>query len=90
MKKMKTLQGYIAYSCSAIETTLIGGIGVCDDCGRSSPVGYLVPVLNHYMCPDCFNGWIRRGSFYPEDLPFEARTAAYFESRIPVEGAMLS
>lgn len=85
MKKFATPQGYTAYSCSAIETTPLGGMGICDDCGRSAPVGYLVPVLNHYMCPKCFEEWTSRSKFYWEDLPIETKNAAYYESRIPME-----
>lgn len=54
MRKIKTQRGYIAYSCRGSETALIGGMGICDDCGTPASMGYLVPVLNHYMCPECF------------------------------------
>lgn len=54
MKKFTTKQGYIAYACTAAETAYLGGMGICDDCGKSALSGFLVPVLNHYMCPDCF------------------------------------
>ena len=47
MKKFITRQGYIAYACTALETTYLGGFGVCDDCGKSAPNGFLVPVLNY-------------------------------------------
>lgn len=86
MKKFVTPQGYTAYSCSATETTLLGGIGICDDCGKFAPVGYLVPVLNHYMCLKCFEDWKHFSRYYPEDIPFEAKNADYYESRIPMEG----
>ena len=85
MKKISTKQGYIAYACTAAETTYLGGLGICDDCGEAAPNGFLVPVLNHYMCPDCFEDWQSRGRFYPEDLPFESKTAAHYESRIPMD-----
>lgn len=85
MKKITTKQGYIAYTCTAQETTYLGGIGICDDCGKAALNGFLVPVLNHYMCPDCFAKWQNSGRFYPEGLPAEARTAAYYEYRIPMD-----
>lgn len=86
MIKFKAESGHLAYRSNAAETLLLGGMGICDDCGELAVEGFLVPVLNHYMCSDCFNDWERRGTFYPEDIPIERRTAAYFESRIPLEG----
>lgn len=85
MKKFITRQGYIAYACTALETTYLGGFGVCDDCGEDSGIGYLVPVLNHYMCPACFEEWQARACFYPEDSPFEEKNARYYEHRIPMD-----
>ena len=85
MLKFRTRQGYIAYQCTASETTLLGGMGICDDCGKFSETGFLVPVLNHYMCPRCFEDWQNCGHYYPEDIPIEQRRAAYYESTIPME-----
>ena len=86
MRKFKTASGYIAYEVTAEETALLDGAGICDDCGEFSESGYLAPVLDHYMCPACFHDWESRGTYYPEDIPVERRNAAYFESRIPLEG----
>jgi len=86
MKKITLKNGLIAYETSAVETMNLGGIGVCDDCGKGAIRGYLVPVLNHYQCPDCFKDWSARAKYYPEDAPFEKRTAEYYESRIPLTG----
>ena len=85
MLKFRTRQGYVAYRCTASETALLGGMGVCDDCGKFSETGFLVPVLNHYMCPRCFEDWQNRGHYYPEDVPIEQRRAAYYENIIPME-----
>lgn len=63
MKKFKTAKGYIVYKATAAETALLGGIGVCDDCGQETAQGFLVPVLNHYMCPACFQDWEAHGTF---------------------------
>lgn len=84
MKKIRTKRGLIAYHTTAAETTLIGGMGICDECGAAPPDGYLVPVLNHWQCPDCFRDWAGRAKYYPEDAPFERRNARYYESRIPL------
>lgn len=84
MRKMLMKAGLIAYHTTAAEITLIGGFGICDECGKHSHDGYLVPVLNHWQCPKCFNDWKDRARYYPEDAPFERHTAAYYESRIPL------
>jgi len=84
MKKIKTKIGYIAYETTSQVTELLGGRGICDECNCFAPVGYLVPVLNHYQCPKCFKEWSSRGNYYPEDIPIEQRNAAYYESVIPV------
>ena len=88
MKKITLKSGHIAYETGRAECFLLGGLGICDECGKPPPLGkkgYLVPVLNHYQCPDCFEDWTANAKFYPEDVPFEKRTAAYFESRIPLD-----
>lgn len=85
MKRILTPLGYIAYQATAEETEMLGGCGICDECGKRTPKGYLVPVLNHYMCPACFHEWEHSGRFYPEDIPVERRNTAYFESLIPLE-----
>lgn len=42
MRKMRTKAGLIAYHTTAAEITLIGGFGICDECGKHSHDGYLV------------------------------------------------
>lgn len=86
MIKFKTSSGYLAYRSNAAETLLLGGMGICDHCNELALDGFLVPVLNHYVCPQCFQDWERQGTYYPEDIPIERSTAAYFESKIPLEG----
>lgn len=84
MKKIDTKSGYIAYEATASETVLLGGCGICDDCGKGALNGYLVPVLNHYMCPDCFEDWQANAKYYPEDIPFEENRAYIYEAMIPM------
>lgn len=84
MKKMHTKSGLIAYKTTTEEIQRIGGIGICDECGKASfEGGYLIPVLNHWQCPDCFDEWQQRAKYYPEDEPIEARNASYYEAMIP-------
>ena len=84
MEKFYTKNGLIAYKTTVSEIYSIGGFGICDECGAHPPeVGYLVPVLNHWQCEECFKDWSDRAKYYPEDAPYEAKRATYYEARIP-------
>lgn len=48
-----------------------GGCGICDLCNKVPEYGFFVAVLNEYLCPDCFNDWIKRAKNYKEDKHFE-------------------
>lgn len=85
MRKYRLTIGWIVYRTTAAETGLIGGMGICDECNRAAEYGYLVPVLNHWQCPECFREWKRNARYYPSDVPFEQRNIDFYESRIPVE-----
>ena len=87
MKRVITKCGHLAYKTSLDEALKWGGYGICDDCNDFALEGYLVPVLNHWMCEKCFKEWNDRAKFYAGDVPFEKRTAAYYEHLLPVEGA---
>lgn len=85
MRKMKTKNGLLVYKTTTAEIASIGGMGICDECGKPSlEGGYLIPVMNHWMCHACFDEWKDRAKYYPEDEPIEARNARYYEARIPI------
>lgn len=86
MKKIKMDCGHIAYKVSRQEVMLLGGCGICDDCNTSAETGYLVPFLNRWLCPKCYEDFNRRATFYPEDLWAEECNSKYYESVIPVDG----
>ncbi len=71
MTKIRTDIGYIAYRATADELAPIGGKGVCDSCN---------------YCPECYRDFCSRARFYPDDIGHETRVAAYYESKIPLEG----
>lgn len=86
MKKLTLPCGLIAYRTSGEEVLSWGGLCICDECGEFHPEGgYLVPVLNHWQCTDCFKDWSSRAKHYPEDEDFERRVASYYEGILPVE-----
>ncbi len=86
MEKSKLANGLVYYKATAAETALLGGYGICDECSAPAPEGYLVPVLNHYQCEECFKSWAARAKNYPEDRGFELRRMTYFEAMIPMTG----
>lgn len=84
MTKHHLPNGLTYYHCQAFELLFIGGLGICDDCGFIPTHGYLVPVLDHYQCPECFADWSARCKHYPEDDWFEQINIRYWESRLPL------
>lgn len=84
MKKFKLENGLTYYTVSTIELSRIGGLGVCDHCGEYHDKGFLIPVLNHWICEKCFNEWKQDAVHYPEDDVYEQRAIEYYESKIPL------
>lgn len=85
MIKFKNKVGYVVYRISAEECFTFGGAAICDECNKfCSNGGYLIPVLNHFMCDDCYNEWNSFCTFYPEDLDFERNICFYYENILPV------
>lgn len=80
MTKGETKAGYIYLKTTAEECGKWGGLGICDDCNKESDSGYLVPVLNCWLCKDCFSCWEEHAVYHPEDIPYEAQKTAYYES----------
>ena len=66
-------KGFLVIKTSLTEIANIGGLGICDECNKASFVGYLVCVLNHWMCQDCYDQWSKRAKYYPEDSAIEQR-----------------
>lgn len=85
MKRFLTQSGWVAYEATAEEIQVLGGVGICDHCSHRSDRGYLVPVLNHWVCPPCFDSWATQTKFYPEDLPTERRNMERYERLIPLD-----
>jgi hypothetical protein len=79
MKKFKSNAGYVVYEATAEDTEKLGGCGICDRCNEPAKNGYLIAVLNSYFCPECYEDWDNNSRMYEEDLPIEARRAAYYD-----------
>ena len=77
--------GWTAYKTTFVEILAYGGFGVCDMCGEfHTEGGFLVPVLNHWLCQSCFDDWKSRAKYYPSDVEFESGYIKVYESRLPV------
>lgn len=83
MKKFKLENGLTYYEVDIIDLIRIGGAGICDHCGEMHSRGYLIPVLNHWICKSCFDEWKKDAKRYPEDDIYEQRCIEYYESKIP-------
>lgn len=48
-----------------------GSRGTCDYCNKYHSNGYYVAVLNQWMCPVCYERWMKWAERRSEDIPFE-------------------
>ena len=81
--KGRTTKGYVYYYMRAIDTLeIFGGCGICDDCGKFTILGIYVPVLNHYLCLDCYKSFMKTCKYYLEDKWFEDLNIKYVDRQI--------
>lgn len=85
MYKIHNPKGFIVYKATLTDLTKIGGFGVCDHCNNMASEGYLVAVLNNYLCPNCYEEWYSYAENYEEDRMWEKKTAQYYERAIGLE-----
>lgn len=79
-RKFINEKGFTVYETNIVEIMEFGGYGICDHCNGAALKGYLIPVLNHYCCEECYNKWVERAEYYEEDRPFEKRKIEYYDS----------
>ena len=84
MRKFKLDNGLTYYEVDIIELVRLGGAGICDHCGEYHTKGYLIPVLNHWICKSCFEEWSKDAKHYPSDDIYERMSIEYYESKIPL------
>lgn len=78
-KIIESNKGFKLIECSIAETTNFGGMGICDRCNSASFKGMIIPVLNHWYCPECFEEWHRTAENYPDDRGFETKVFNHFK-----------
>ena len=77
---VETEKGFKVIHTSRTECLKWGGIGICDHCNESPQHGYYVAVLNFWLCPDCYDRWIKNAKRYPEDNAVENMNFRYYKS----------
>lgn len=78
-KKVENPKGFLVIEVSGTENIeKIGGMAICDSCNSHSSDGYYIAVLNHWVCPDCFNEWIERAKRHEEDIRIEQRNYDFY------------
>lgn len=51
----------------------------CDDCLAAPEYGYYVAVLNRWLCPMCFNHWLKYAVRYKEDMLVEEKNYQFYK-----------
>lgn len=51
----------------------LGGLCICDSCSEGMFTSTYIGALNRAYCDSCYEDWIKRAKFYPEDVSFETR-----------------
>lgn len=75
-------KGFRVIKTSNTECIEWGGAAVCDHCNAAASFGYLVSVLNHWICPECFDEWYKGAKRYEEDMPYEQRRMNEYKSAL--------
>lgn len=91
MIKMLLKNGYIAYQVKSEEFNKIfkSQKSKCDQCKDQINIGYLVPIINEYLCGHCFLEWLKEYPYYPEDLWYEKIYEDSYEKYIPVNQTLV-
>lgn len=52
----------------------------CDNCLATPEYGYYVAVLNRWLCPRCFNHWLKNAVRHKEDILVEERNYQLYKN----------
>lgn len=90
MAKQISRGKFLLIECTAGE--LMNAVGsdtcICDWCGKSflpSDKGVYIAVLNQWYCQRCFEEWVERATWYPEDVDVERRNFEFYAPRFGVK-----
>lgn len=73
MAKLVECGKFKVIECDVLEMVGIGSYGVCDFCGNPDGKGYLIPVLNSWFCPECYEKWKKTAIWFPQDADYETK-----------------
>lgn len=81
---------FLVIECTAGELmdAVDSDICICDWCGRAylpSDKGCYIAVLNHWYCKECYEEWIERAIYYPNDADVERRNFEFYAPRLGVK-----
>lgn len=81
---------FLVIECTAGE--LMDAVGsdvcLCDWCNHPclpNDKGYYIAVLNHWYCMKCYEEWLSRAVWYPEDAEVESRNFEFYAPRLGVK-----
>lgn len=71
---IRNKKGFLVIKTNIVEmAATMDSPGICDHCNKMAVNGYLVSVLNHYLCEDCYKEWMGYAENYPEDQHIERK-----------------
>lgn len=81
---------FLLIECTAGElmNAVGSGLCICDWCGKSflpSEKGCYIAVLNQWYCQKCFEEWIERATWYPQDVDVERKNFEFYAPRLGVK-----
>lgn len=81
---------FLVIECTASELMDVTGaeMCICDWCSKSyfpAEKGYYIAVLNHWYCEECFEEWIERAIWYPQDVDVERKNFEFYAPRLGVK-----
>ena len=90
MAKQITRGKFLLIECTAGE--LMNAVGsdicICDWCAKPflpSEKGCYIAVLNQWYCQKCFEEWIERATWYPQDVDVERKNFEFYAPRLGVK-----
>lgn len=88
--KQITYGKFLLIECTAGE--LMNAVGsdicICDWCGKSFlpfDKGVYIAVLNQWYCQKCFEEWVERATWYPEDVDYERKNFEFYAPRFGIK-----
>lgn len=80
IKPVKTIKGFKVIKCprKTLETATGQIKCVCDDCLNSPDIGYYIAVLNQWLCPTCYERWIKSAKRHKEDIWVENKNYSFY------------